>query len=155
MGGRPGSEQALPVGLMPSSWFRNTPLSPEQFPIIADPVANLNTVLTPTVGNSQGLDCDGNWVGHRDAAAGTAAEKRTTGVRLVRDWMRTRATESGKCSATSTQIARSNLRPTSKGLVRSAGRKQSDGTMRMPSMPRILMAPRCCVPEIGSISSTP
>ena len=58
----------LPVGAMPSSWFRNMPLPAQQFPIIADPVTNLDIVLTPIVGNSLGLDCSGNWVSHRDEA---------------------------------------------------------------------------------------
>jgi hypothetical protein len=55
------------TGAWPSDWFRNTPLPAEQFPIIADDVANLDNVLLPTVGNSQHLDCSGNWVANRDS----------------------------------------------------------------------------------------
>jgi uncharacterized protein YjdB len=55
------------TGAWPSNWFRNTPLPAEQFPIIADDVANLDNVLLPTVGNSQHLDCSGNWVANRDS----------------------------------------------------------------------------------------
>ena len=55
------------TGPMPASWYRNTPLPAEQFPIIADPVTNLDNVLLPTVGNSQHLACDGTWTGNRDS----------------------------------------------------------------------------------------
>jgi hypothetical protein len=56
------------VGAVPGSWIRSGPLANTAFPIAADPVENLDGILTPTVGNSQHLDCDGNWVSHRDAA---------------------------------------------------------------------------------------
>jgi hypothetical protein len=55
-------------GSVPSSWIRSSPMANTEFPIAADPVGNLDAILTPTVGNSQHLDCDGNWVSHRDAA---------------------------------------------------------------------------------------
>jgi hypothetical protein len=58
----------LPTNAMPSTWFRNEPLPTQQFPIVADPVSNLDAVLLPIVGNSQGLDCSGKWISHRDAA---------------------------------------------------------------------------------------
>jgi pectate lyase len=51
----------------PASWLRSTPLPAETYPIIADPVTNLDVVLLPTVGNSQHLDCLGNWVSNRDS----------------------------------------------------------------------------------------
>jgi len=35
---------------------------------VPDPAANLDAILLPTIGNSQHLDCNGNWVNHRDAA---------------------------------------------------------------------------------------
>jgi hypothetical protein len=54
-------------GAWPFSWFRSGPLPTEQFPIEADDVANLDNVLIPTVGNSQHLDCLGNWVSHRNS----------------------------------------------------------------------------------------
>jgi pectate lyase len=53
-------------GPWPSDWLRSTPLPAEQFPIVADDVSNLDNVLLPTVGNSQQLDCNGNWVNKRD-----------------------------------------------------------------------------------------
>jgi hypothetical protein len=37
-------------------------------PITVDPATNLDAVILPTVGNSQHLNCSGNWVSHRDAA---------------------------------------------------------------------------------------
>jgi hypothetical protein len=56
-------------GHLPNSWLRNSPLAASNaFPIVADPAVNLIKILIPTVGNSQHLDCTGNWVGHRDPA---------------------------------------------------------------------------------------
>jgi pectate lyase len=51
---------------VPSSWQRSSPMSPGAFPIVADPAATLDTLLLPTVGASQHLDCNGNWFSHRD-----------------------------------------------------------------------------------------
>lgn len=59
--------QCGPAGPVPSSWQRSTPLPAEQIPIVADDVNNLENVLLPTVGASQRLDCNGNWVSNRDA----------------------------------------------------------------------------------------
>jgi hypothetical protein len=56
------------TGGIPSAWIRSSPMSAPAFPIAADAVGNLDSVLLPTVGNSQHLDCTGNWVTHRDAA---------------------------------------------------------------------------------------
>jgi chitodextrinase len=50
-----------------TSWRRSTPLPAEQFPITADAPSALDGLLTPTVGNSQHLDCSGNWVNNRDS----------------------------------------------------------------------------------------
>ncbi len=61
------SGDAAAHGAMPSSWYRGSPLSAETFPITPDPVTNLDSVLLPTVGNSQHLDCNGNWVSNRDS----------------------------------------------------------------------------------------
>jgi Abnormal spindle-like microcephaly-assoc'd, ASPM-SPD-2-Hydin len=54
-------------GDWPSRWLRSSPLPAQAFPIIADDVNQLDSVLLPTVGNSQHLDCNGNWVGNRDS----------------------------------------------------------------------------------------
>ena len=64
-GGETGDPNS--TGPWPSSWFRSTPLPTQKFPIVADPVENLDDVLLPTVGNSQHLDCNGNWVSNRDS----------------------------------------------------------------------------------------
>ncbi len=56
------------TGAVPSSWIRSSPMPAPAFPISADPVGNLDSVILPTVGNSQHLDCNGKWVSHRDAA---------------------------------------------------------------------------------------
>jgi hypothetical protein len=53
-----GCEVANPVE---NSWRRDGPLPAETFPITADAAATLDTVLLATVGNSQGLNCDGTW----------------------------------------------------------------------------------------------
>lgn len=55
------------IGPMPGSWLRSTPLPAEPFPITADDVNNLDNVLLPTVGNSQHLDCNGNYLLNRDS----------------------------------------------------------------------------------------
>jgi pectate lyase len=62
-------ENGNETGPIPASWARRAPMpASNAFPIIPDPAANLDTILLPTVGNSQQLDCNGNWVSHRDAA---------------------------------------------------------------------------------------
>ena len=54
-------------GAIPSSWFRNSPLQSETFPIQADSVNDLDGVMLDTVGNSAHLDCSGNFVNNRDS----------------------------------------------------------------------------------------
>ena len=54
-------------GAIPSSWFRNSPQQGETFPIQADSVTDLDNVMLNTVGNSQHLDCGGNFVSNRDS----------------------------------------------------------------------------------------
>jgi pectate lyase len=62
-------ENGNETGPIPASWQRPAPMPPSnKFPIVPDPAANLDTLLLPTIGNSQHLDCNGNWVSHRDAA---------------------------------------------------------------------------------------
>jgi pectate lyase len=54
-------------GHFPSNWLRSSPLpASNNFPITPDPATSLAGILLPTVGNSQHLDCNGNWVSHRD-----------------------------------------------------------------------------------------
>ena len=57
----------LPNATWPSGWFRSTPMPTETFPIQADQVTSLDSVMLPTVGNSQHLDCNGNFVPNRDS----------------------------------------------------------------------------------------
>jgi hypothetical protein len=64
-GGETGDPNS--TGPWPSSWFRHTPLPTEEFPIVADPAENLDSVLLPTAGNSQHLDCSGNLASNRDS----------------------------------------------------------------------------------------
>jgi hypothetical protein len=59
--------QCAPVGPVPLGWRRSTPLPTQEYPITADDVNNLENILFPTVGASQRLDCNGNWVLNRDA----------------------------------------------------------------------------------------
>jgi pectate lyase len=59
-------ENGREIGSVPTNWRRFHPLSDETFPIIADDANRLETVLFNTVGDSQRLDCNGNWVFKRD-----------------------------------------------------------------------------------------
>lgn len=61
-------ENGPETGPIPQQWKRYGPLPATTFPIVADPATNLETVLLPTVGNSQHLSCTGEWVPHRDEA---------------------------------------------------------------------------------------
>ena len=63
---------------MPSSWFRNTPLPAQTFPI-TDDTANLDAVIVPTVGNSQMLDLNGGGVEYALAAYNAGQDR-------VDDW---------------------------------------------------------------------
>lgn len=56
-------EVATPIR---QAWRRSTPLPAETFPIAADP-PNVLAAMAPSWGNSQGLDCSGNWIGHQDS----------------------------------------------------------------------------------------
>jgi pectate lyase len=62
-------ENGNETGPIPSTWARLSPMPASNiFPIVPDPAASLDAILLPTIGNSQHLDCNGNWVSHRDAA---------------------------------------------------------------------------------------
>jgi Abnormal spindle-like microcephaly-assoc'd, ASPM-SPD-2-Hydin len=57
------------TGPIPGSWQRSSPMAASNsFPIVPDAANELDSILTPTIGNSQHVDCSGNWVSHRDAA---------------------------------------------------------------------------------------
>lgn len=51
----------------PIKYRRSLPLAPVGVPISALPVAELESQLLPTIGNSQQIDCTGNWVFKRDS----------------------------------------------------------------------------------------
>jgi len=72
--GENGSE----VGPVPASWHRSKP-DPRAFPITTDAANTLDELLLPIVGNSQHLDCTGNWVSHRDAADNRVINQYKTG----------------------------------------------------------------------------
>ncbi|MGH8605381.1 MAG: hypothetical protein ACREXR_22105 [Gammaproteobacteria bacterium] len=54
-------------GVVPTSWRRTTPLANTPYPIIAEPVANIEGSILPIVGASRRLACDGSWVANRDS----------------------------------------------------------------------------------------
>jgi hypothetical protein len=57
------------TGPIPSSWERSGSMAASNaFPIVSDAADNLDSLMLGTVGNSQHVDCSGNWVSHRDAA---------------------------------------------------------------------------------------
>jgi pectate lyase len=57
------------TGPIPSSWERSGSMAASNaFPIVSDAAENLDSLMLGTVGNSQHVDCSGNWVSHRDAA---------------------------------------------------------------------------------------
>jgi pectate lyase len=60
-------ENGKEVGPVPTTWRRAFPLPVEDFPIVADDTNNLENVVFAAVGDSQRLDCNGNWVLNRDA----------------------------------------------------------------------------------------
>jgi hypothetical protein len=67
MASRIKGENLDEIGPVPGPWRRTTPLAPETFPIAADDVNSLEALLFASVGDSQRLDCKGNWVPKRDA----------------------------------------------------------------------------------------
>jgi Bacterial Ig-like domain (group 2) len=59
-----GAEVSCPIS---SSWQRSSPLPAKPYPITNDSASNLDSLIIPTVGNSQHLDCNGNFVMNRDS----------------------------------------------------------------------------------------
>jgi pectate lyase len=60
-------ENGKELGPVPTTWRRAFPLPAEEFPIAIDDVNNLESIVFATAGDSQRLDCNGNWVFNRDA----------------------------------------------------------------------------------------
>jgi len=57
------------TGPIPSSWKRTSPMPPSNaFPIVPDATEDLDSLMLGTIGNSQHVDCNGDWVSHRDSA---------------------------------------------------------------------------------------
>ena len=57
------------TGPIPNSWIRTSPMPPSNaFPILPDATEDLDSLMLGTIGNSQHVDCSGNWVSHRDLA---------------------------------------------------------------------------------------
>jgi hypothetical protein len=57
------------TGAIPGGWKRSNPMNASNsFPIVPDPATSLDNIMLSTIGNSQHLDCNGNWVSHRDLA---------------------------------------------------------------------------------------
>lgn len=61
------SEGGPETGPVPAAWRRSNPLPAEANPIVADSTNSLDTKILATVGNSQGLTCDGSWFPRRNA----------------------------------------------------------------------------------------
>jgi pectate lyase len=55
------------TGPIDAGWRRSAPMPGTAFPIVPDNVATLEASLTAGVGNSSGIDCDGNWFVRRNA----------------------------------------------------------------------------------------
>ena len=66
MANKIAGENGKELGQVPANWRRAMPLPAGEFPIVADEVGNLENVLFASVGDSQRLDCNGNWVFKRD-----------------------------------------------------------------------------------------
>ncbi len=68
LAGEINGENGKEIGPLPSSWMRGSPMSNTTFPIHADSASDLDGLLLSSVGNSQHVDCSGNWISHRDSA---------------------------------------------------------------------------------------
>ena len=64
---RDAGQNGPDAGPAPTSWRRTTPLAKTAYPIIAEPVANIEGSILPIVGASRRLACDGSWVANRDS----------------------------------------------------------------------------------------
>jgi len=77
------SYQGNPVGPIPTSWRRGKPMPTQQYPITVDDVNTLENILLPTVGASQRLDCNGNWVFNRDAVDARLISEYKAGTGII------------------------------------------------------------------------
>jgi hypothetical protein len=83
MASRVTKENGDEMGPVPLRWRRSTPLPAEQFPITPDDVNDLENTLLPTVGASERLDCNGNWVLNRDAVDTRLINEYKTGTGII------------------------------------------------------------------------
>jgi pectate lyase len=83
MASRIKGENLDEIGPVPPTWRRSSPLPAETFPIVADDVNALESALFPGVGDSQRLDCDGNWVSKRDVVDSRLINEYRTGTGSV------------------------------------------------------------------------
>lgn len=61
------SENGMEIGLLSTSYRRTSPMPAAGIAIGVTPISSLESVVIPTAGASQRLDCNGNWVAARDA----------------------------------------------------------------------------------------
>jgi hypothetical protein len=61
------SEGGPEAGPVPTAWRRTSPLPSEPNPIVPDSTTGLDSKILATIGNSQGLTCDGSWFSRRNA----------------------------------------------------------------------------------------
>ncbi|MEK0316161.1 hypothetical protein [Cohnella sp. 56] len=62
-----GENETETGAAIPASWKRTTPLANTTYPIVAEPVGNIESSILPTVGASQRISCEGAWVTARDS----------------------------------------------------------------------------------------
>lgn len=67
MANKIAGENGKELGPVPANWRRPIPLPAEEFPMVADDTNNLENIVLASVGDSQRLDCNGNWVFKRDS----------------------------------------------------------------------------------------
>jgi hypothetical protein len=83
MANRITHENGSEIGPVPANWRRFSPLPTQPFPIVADNVNDLEAALFATVGDSQRLDCNGNWVFIRDSVDTRLVEEYKAGVGII------------------------------------------------------------------------
>ena len=83
MANRIPSENGEEMGPVPANWRRSAPLPAETYPIVANNVNELEDTLLPTVGDSQRLDCNGNWVSIRDSVDTRLVKEYKTGGGII------------------------------------------------------------------------
>jgi pectate lyase len=83
MVGRVSEENGSQQGALSTQYKRTSPLLALPVPIPTDSVNNLESVLLPTVGASQRLDCNGNWILNRDSVDARIIQEYNTNRGIV------------------------------------------------------------------------